>query len=456
MKKILILSARAMILGLVMIIAFGSVSFGQSDTTAARSKEKVKTGLNFGALPAVAFDSDIGFQYGLLFNLFQYGDGSVYPDYRWSLYAEWSRTTKGSGINQLFFDSKYLLPHNIRITADFSFLTEQALDFYGFNGYESVYNTAFTEKKDPGYISRVFYRHDRKLARITLDFQKKLADLPLRVVLGYGYFNSQIKSVDIDKLNKGKDEEDLLPEVEGLYDKYVRWGLIPAEEADGGSLNFLKTGLVYDTRDNEPNPNRGIWSEVVIMSAPGFLGNKENAYTKLALTHRQYITLKKDLLTFAYRLGWQGTIDGKAPFYMQPYMVNTFTKSTKNDGLGGARSLRGILRNRVVGDAFTYGNFELRYKFLKFQKWNQNFYLSLNGFSDMGMITKTIPVDMSLIPEEEKIGLFTKTDQGLHVSYGAGLRIAMNQNFIVAVDYGLAGDKRDGSKGMYINLGFLF
>ena len=52
-------------------------------------KEKVKTGLSFGALPAVAFDSDLGFQYGLLGNLFQYGDGTTYPDYRWSLYAEW-------------------------------------------------------------------------------------------------------------------------------------------------------------------------------------------------------------------------------------------------------------------------------------------------------------------------------------------------------------------------------
>lgn len=445
-----------MLLCIAVLVAFATTTYGQQDTTAPKSKEKIKTGLSFGALPAVAFDSDIGFQYGLLANVFQYGDGSTYPDYRWSLYGEWSRTTKGSGINQLFFDSKYLLPYQLRVTADMSFLTEQALDFYGFNGYESIYNTAFTDKDDADYISRVFYRHERKLARITIDFQKKIADLPLRVLVGYGYFNSRIASVDIDKLNKGKDEGDILPDVESLYDKYVRWGLIPEEEANGGVHNFLKTGLVYDTRDNEANPNRGIWAEAVIMTAPRFLGNNETTYTKLALTHRQYLTIKKDLLTFAYRLGWQGTIDGKVPFYMQPYMVNTFTKSTKNDGLGGARSLRGILRNRIVGDDFAYGNFELRYKFWKFQKWNQNFYLSLNGFTDMGMITKTIDMDLTKIPAGEEAPFFTKADQGLHISYGGGLRIAMNQNFIVAVDYGLAADKRDGNKGMYINLGFLF
>ncbi|MHC1776869.1 MAG: BamA/TamA family outer membrane protein [Lentimicrobium sp.] len=419
--------------------------------------EKAKTGLSFGALPAVAFDSDLGFQYGLLGNLFQYGDGSTYPDYRWSLYGEWSRTTRGSGINQLFFDSKYLLPHQIRITADFSFLTERALDFYGFNGYEAVYNPAFEDDADSAYISRVYYRHERKLARITLDFQRKINELPLRWLAGYGYFNSRIGSVDIDRLNKGRDEEDKLPEVDGLYDKYVGWGMIPGEEADGGIHNFVKLGLVYDTRDNEANPNKGIWTELVMMTAPRFLGNTETAYTKLAITHRQYITLKRDVLTFAYRLGWQGTIDGHVPFYMQPYMVNTFTRTTKNDGLGGARSLRGILRNRIVGDDFVYGNFELRYKFWKFYRWKQNFYFSLNAFSDMGLVTKNISIDKELIPDEENYSdYFAEKDKDLHISYGGGLRLAMNQNFIVAVDYGLAGDKRDGDSGLYINLGFLF
>ena len=447
---------------LLTFILTGSIIYAQdNDSLSTKIKpggERIKKGLNFGALPAVAFDSDIGFQYGVLGNLFQYGDGSVYPDYRWSLYGEWSRTTKGSGINQLFFDSKYLLPHQIRITADFSFLTEKALDFYGFNGYEAVYNPAFEDDADEvNYISRVFYRHEWKLARITLDFQGKINQLPLRWLMGYGYFRTSIASVDIARLNKGRDDADTLPDVDGLYDKYVSWGIIPEEEADGGTHHFLKLGLVYDTRDNESNPNRGIWTELVAMTAPRFLGNTETAYTKLAITHRQYFTLKKEVLTFAYRLGWQGTISGETPFYMQHYMVNTFTRSTKNDGLGGARSLRGILRNRIVGDAFAYGNFELRYKFLKFYRWKQNFYFSLNAFTDIGMVTKEVNVDKTLFPQEENYAdYFSNKSGGLHSSYGAGLRIAMNQNFILAFDYGLAGDKRDGDNGLYINLGFLF
>ena len=458
-----IIPIRVFIVTLTLLITSGAAVLAQKTDSLSKKdtdhSDKIKTGLNFGALPAVAFDSDLGFQYGLLGNLFQYGDGKTYPDYRWSLYGEWSRTTKGSGVNQLFFDSKYLLPHQIRITADFSFLTEKALDFYGFNGYESVYNPAFEDDTDTSaYLSRVFYRHERKLARITIDFQGKINQLPLRWLAGYGYFNTRIGSVDIERLNKGLDEAEKLPLTDGLYDKYRKWGIIPEAEADGGTHHFLKIGLVYDTRDNESNPQKGLWTELVMMTAPRFLGNTETAYTKLAITQRQYFSIKKDVLTFAYRLGWQGTISGHTPFYMQPYMVNTFTKTNKNDGLGGARSLRGVLRNRIVGDAFAYGNFEFRYKFLKFYRWKQNFYFSLNAFSDIGLITRLAMVDRGLVPEGENYySYFTDSNnQGIHTAYGGGLRLAMNQNFIVAVDYGLAGDKRDGDSGLYINLGFLF
>jgi hypothetical protein len=32
----------------------------------------------------------------------------------------------------------------------------------------------------------------------------------------------------------------------------------------------------------------------------------------------------------------------------------------------------------------------------------------------------------------------------------------MNQNFIIAVDYGIAADERDGDSGLYIGLNYLF
>jgi len=43
-----------------------------------------------------------------------------------------------------------------------------------------------------------------------------------------------------------------------------------------------------------------------------------------------------------------------------------------------------------------------------------------------------------------------------HIGFGAGLHIAMNQNFIITVDYGISAKKEDGDSGLYINLSFLF
>jgi len=42
------------------------------------------------------------------------------------------------------------------------------------------------------------------------------------------------------------------------------------------------------------------------------------------------------------------------------------------------------------------------------------------------------------------------------VGLGTGLRIAMNENFIIAFDYGKAWLKQDGSSGIYIGLNYAF
>ena len=65
---------------------------------AEKKEEGIKKNWNFGALPAVSFDTDLGFQYGALVNLFDYGNGSRYPRYDHSLYFEVSQFTKGSGL----------------------------------------------------------------------------------------------------------------------------------------------------------------------------------------------------------------------------------------------------------------------------------------------------------------------------------------------------------------------
>ena len=96
-------------LTLALLMAFAVCSAQNDSIKQTVKQEKIKKGWNLGGLPVVAFDTDLGFEYGALVNLFNYGDGSTYPQYKHSIYAEVSRYTKGSGINRLFYDSKFLI-----------------------------------------------------------------------------------------------------------------------------------------------------------------------------------------------------------------------------------------------------------------------------------------------------------------------------------------------------------
>ena len=428
-------------------------------------EKKVKTGWKFGgALPAISYDSDLGFQYGALAEFFNYGDGSTYPDYFDHTYTEISRYTKGSGIYRFMYESNHLIP-GVHMTSDLSYLPDQANHFYGFNGYESVFNKDWMDDKlaSPPYRTRMFYRFERNQFRFKNDFQGKLSGDHLKWSAGFAFQNFENNSVDIDRINKGKDVK--LPSVTdqpGLFERYQALGLISSNEADGGWVNTIKAGIVWDSRDNRPNPMKGLWSEIGIEVAPSFLGN-DWGFSKLYITHRQYFTLIENDLSIVYRLVYQSTLTGKAPFFYQSQVITSMLTGYTSEGLGGVSSLRGVLMNRVIGDAFFMGNIELRWKPVYFKFLRQDCYLGLNGFYDFGRVTKKIDLPNNLettfsntYPTENFSDYFKPGKEKFHMSAGASIMLAMNQNFVVAIDLGKAFNKQDGNIGFYVGLNYLF
>ena len=428
-------------------------------------EEKVKTGWKFGgALPAITFDSDLGFQYGALVEFFNYGDGSTYPDYFDHIYTEVSHFTKGSGIYRFMYESNHLIP-GVHMTSDLSYLPDQANHFYGFNGYESVFNKMWMDNKlaDPSYRTRMFYRNERNQFRFKNDFQGKLSGEHIKWSAGFAFQNFEISSVDIDKLNKGKDVK--IPSVTdqpGLYERYQALDLISANEADGGWVNTVKAGLMWDSRDNRPNPMKGIWTEIGVEMAPKFLGN-DWGFSKIFITHRQYFTLIEKDLSLVYRLGYQATLTGDVPFFYQSQVITSILTGATSEGLGGASTLRGVLRNRVMGDAFFMGNIELRWKPVYFKFLKQDCYLGLNGFYDFGRVTKNIKLPdnlannfQSLYDAESFSDYFNLGGEKFHMSAGTSIMLAMNQNFVIAIDIGKAFNNQDGNIGFSIGLNYLF
>ena len=135
-----------------------------------------------------------------------------------------------------------------------------------------------------------------------------------------------------------------------------------------------------------------------------------------------------------------------------------------SEGLGGSSTLRGVLRNRVVGDAFILGNIELRWKPVYFSFLKQDCYLGLNGFFDFGRVTKGIELPDNLentfnsyFEGSENFNDFFKPgEEKLHLSAGTSIMLAMNQNFVIAVDIGKAFNAQDGNIGFSIGLNYLF
>ena len=441
-------------------------------------KDIVKTGLNFGPLPAVAFDADKGFQLGALLNIYNFGDGSTYPNPMSHWYFEASFFTKGSQLFVVSYDNKTLIP-GVRWSTAVTLTNDKAMDFYGFNGYRSYYNADMVALgKDKTNMDNYIYTPKYRINRIALlaktDFIGNIWNKKLFWEAGYhfsyfkqGYKNQQ--ALNLDKINKNKDPEKVFPADEPtIFDLYRRWGIISEEEAWGGINSTVRLGLLFDTRDKEGAPSRGVWAEGHLTLAPKWLGTT-NPYYRYSLTFRHYVPIvKNDILTFAYRLNYEGTIGDKAPYYVLPY-ITTVGQTYDRDGMGGYRTIRGIMRNRVQGLDMASYNAELRWRFVNFKLWKQNIAFGLNVFSDGTMVTKeydmTFKGDEQYRTEyEEYMNLGADSDRP-HITVGAGLRFIMNQNFIVAFEYGMPISKfskdpiiknQDGNGAFYINTGFLF
>ena len=430
------------------------------------AQDIVKTGINVGPLPAVAFDADKGFQYGAIVQLYDYGDGHNYPNYDNKTYFEYSRYTKGSQLIQIRHDNKELIK-NVRWSSSLRINLDKAYDFYGFNGYESFYDydkIALGKDKESSFeIFTPFYRYKRNELLFKSDFLGRINDnLQWEAGVFFNYFN--LGSIDRESINKGKDDAKKYVTPTTLFDIYKAAGVISEEDADGGIASGLRAGLVYDSRDKEGAPSKGIWAEGHITAAlPGI---SETPFYRYSLTWRQYLPIiKNDVLTFAYRLNYEGSFGNNDPFYALSYMT---VMGEKNDleGMGGYNTTRGIMRTRVLGlDTFAY-NAEFRWRFMNFTLGKQNIALGLSAFSDGAMATRELDLKNlkgGLIGSP--VAITNEDKDSMHVTFGAGFRFIMNENFIVAVEYGTPLShftknspryNQDGTGALYINLGYLF
>jgi outer membrane protein assembly factor BamA len=404
----------------------------------AQKNDIIKTGWNFGPLPVVGFDSDLGFQYGLCCDIFNYGNGTNYPQYDYKINVEASTYTKGSSILRTYGDFKTLIPDG-KLFFDITYFNAPKFGFYGYNGYATkfdpdlIFPAGLPEDTKTGYnfMSRNQFR---ALASI-----RKTITGNLSWAAGLAFYH-----IKTDRLN--------LKEYEGqmtLYDAYIAQGLIRDDEKNGGNVTQLRAGLVYDSRNHDSDPTRGENIELSLVYAPDLIdaGGYSNLGVHLSLC--QYLPIFSDRLTFAYRALVQAKLWGEIPYYFTNNINSMFFRKMYTEGLGGNASVRGLNRNGVLGDGFLMLNTELRWRIYDFKFINQNWQIATNPFFDLGKIIQPYRLD----EQKAAIGMYQGDESKPHFTAGLGIKLIMNHNMVISFEGGKPFNSNDGT-GLWTNIGF--
>ena len=445
---------------LALLLAVGSFAQekkAKKEKTYNEKGEIIKKGWNFGPLPVVSYDADLGFQYGVTCDIFNYGDGSRYPRYNYKFNVEASRYTKGSGVFRFYSDMPYVVK-DTKLFLDVTYFYANKYEFFGFNGFEASSFDPNINPNDPKDFKSGYHFIDRNQFRFVGSMQRPFFSVPnLYWTAGLAYYNTAVSVIDTVKMNNYAGQHPT------LYENYVANNIIKEDEAHGGNTTQIRLGMVYDSRDHNSDPTKGIYAEATLVGAPDLIDRK--GYSNLSYTFlwRQYIPVYKDKLTFAYRLGAQNRIAGNTPWYMINNLNTMFFQKMYTEGLGGSVTMRGVNRNGVIGEGFAFANLEMRWRIVGFQFINQNWQVGLNPFFDAGIVTQAFreeemkKVGGSGVPNYEPAFDCYAGNEGLHMAAGCGLKLIMNRNLIVSVDLGKALDKRDGEKlKTFIGFNYIF
>ena len=390
----------------VALLAVGPSAARPQEPTGATARP---TGREIAGVPALNYNSDEGFGYGALLAIYDYGPRGADP-YRYTLQPTVFLTTGGRRDLTVFFDAPTLLGGRWRLTAFGGREEQSASPYYGV-GNDAPYDPA--READPN--SR-YYRFGRRQSRGTADVQYRLGTSPLRVLGGAGGAHTSV---------------DPTPRTEGTTLLAEEFG---AGAPAGGWSNYLRVGLVWDSRDREVGPTRGRWAEVLVQRFDRPVGS-DWAFTRSTLTWREYVSLARRLV-LAGRLVTQ-QVSGDAPFYELAFIQSSFKQQ---EGLGGLGTVRGLPKNRYVGKGLLVLNGELRWRAADMRLLRKPAYVVLSGFGDAGRVWS---------------GGIRGADlaRDLHLGYGGGVRLGMGPNFVVALD---VGHSAEATAPIYLGLGYPF
>lgn len=203
-----------------------------------------------------------------------------------------------------------------------------------------------------------------------------------------------------------------------------------------GVVDILQLGLIYDTRDLETDPGKGVFAELTNELSLQALGsvysfNKTFAHVNI---YQNLIPGNSKKLVLAARIAG-GYTGGDAPFFEYQ---DQWSSEGSIEGLGGAHTIRGYKQGRFMSRVMTFNNLELRYRFAQARILKQHLAFVATPFADAGGVWDRL----------SRLGNF----QNYRYNEGLGLRIVWNVNTVLRFDYAISRE----DKQFFFNLSHAF
>ncbi len=190
--------------------------------------------------------------------------------------------------------------------------------------------------------------------------------------------------------------------------------------SDTGATNSLELrgALLFDTRDEEASPGRGVFLEAI--GAKALKGAGDFSYTRWAFGAREYLPFSLETI-LALRQSVQ-LARGDLPFYIA---YERLTSWLPEDGFGGATTLRQNIPGRWLGPNTALASVDLRHKY-----WD-----AAIGMSPIRLWT-VVHADVGRVWDENQ--RFAWSD--LHTGYGVGAIVQFGRASLFGVELGWSPD----------------
>jgi len=385
-----------------------------------------KEGWGFGGLPAVNYNSDEGFGFGIVGSVYRY-DGHTAP-YKTAVNLVLFTTTLGIQNHNLEVDTLEFLDPRLRLTV------RGALDATKTSNYCGVGNAVTCDPAEAEAAAdrrglsgdvrddfvRRYYRTRFINPNLRVDARWMLRDKPHRMEIIAGYRGSLL--------------------IPGDFQERAPWPGSRYEEdfpgGEDGLISVLQGGFMWDDRDNEPSPIQGYWVEMTFRGASGVWGSDYD-YAGMNFTARTYVPVGTRRLVFANRLMFDGMAGDATTLE-----IATPGGTQRMQFFGHLNAGRGIRLRRFLGKGKLMDQAELRWTALSPTIGSTVLDIGFLGFTDLGFVAE----ELSDVPSMWNTPL---------PSTGGGLRLALDKNFIVRADVGVS-PIEDWSPSVYIDLRNLF